>query len=288
VDVTGVRCYSSTDLYHWKDEGLVIKAATKDPNSDLHPTKVCERPKVVFNAKTKKFVMWLHVDSMDYKAARAGVAVADKPTGPFTYLGSVRPEGQESRDQTLFQDTDGKVYHIYASETNRTTYISLLTDDYLKHSGKFVRIFINDPMEAPAIFKNAGKYWLVASHVTGWDPNPARAAVADSIWGPWTELGNPCVGLGSTNTFGAQSAHVFHVAGQPNNYIFMADRWSKTNLADSRYVWLPIRFTEGRIELPWQNAWDLTYWSKYGKAGQNASLITSESSSELARRNKLK
>ncbi len=93
VDVTGVRCYSSRDLLRWKDEGLVLRAVPDDPAHDLHPSKVCERPKVVFNARTKKFVMWMHMDSENYKAARAGVAVADSPTGPFRYIESVRPEG---------------------------------------------------------------------------------------------------------------------------------------------------------------------------------------------------
>lgn len=255
VDVTGIRCYSSKDLVSWKDEGLVLQAITNDPASDLHPSKVCERPKVLFNPITRTFVMWMHVDSQDYKAARAGVAIADHPTGPFKYLGSVRPDGQDSRDQTLFQDDDGKAYRIYASETNKTTYISLLTDDYLRHSGKFVRVFVNQPMEAQAMFKRAGKYWLVGSHVTGWDPNAARTAVADSIWGPWTELGNPCLGPGATNTFGGQSTFVLPVAGKPDSFIFIADRWNKTNLPDSRYLWLPIQFKDNSFVISWQDSW---------------------------------
>ena len=62
-----------------------------DPEHDLHCDKVIERPKVIYNQATKKFVMWLHVDSVDYKAARSAVAVSDRPTGPFKYLGSFRP-----------------------------------------------------------------------------------------------------------------------------------------------------------------------------------------------------
>ena len=189
-------------------------AVPGDPAHDLHPSKVCERPKVVFNARTKKFVMWMHIDSEDYKAARAGVAVADWPTGPFRYIESVRPEGQDSRDQTLFQDDDGKAYRIYSSEKNPTTYISLLTDDYLKHSGKFVRVFDGRNMEAQVVFKRAGKYWFIASGCTGWAPNAARSAVADSIWGPWTELGNPCRGPEAEITFRGQSTFVCRSPGE--------------------------------------------------------------------------
>ena len=258
VDVTGIRCYSSKDLLHWKNEGLALKAVPDDPKHDLHPSKVCERPKVVFNPRTKKFVMWMHIDSENYKAARAGVATADKPTGPFTYLESVRPEGQDSRDQTLFRDDDGKAYRIYSSENNATTYISLLSDDYLKHNGKFVRVFVKRGMEAQAVFKHAGKYWFIASGCTGWNPNAARSAVADSIWGPWKELDNPCRGQNAATTFGGQSAFVFPVAGKPNEFIFVGDRWSKTNLSDSRYLWLPLRFGDDGFEVPWRDAWHLS------------------------------
>ncbi|MEI7730499.1 MAG: glycoside hydrolase family 43 protein [Verrucomicrobiota bacterium] len=262
VDVTGVRCYSSRDLFNWQDEGLVLKAVPGDPSLDLHPSKVCERPKVVFNARTRKFVMWMHIDSEDYQAARAGVAVADQPTGPFTYLESVRPEGQDSRDQTLFLDEDGKAYRVYSSENNDTTYISLLTDDYLKHSGKFARVFEKRRMEAQVLFKHAGKYWFMASGCTGWDPNPARSAVANSIWGPWTELGNPCRGQNADQTFGGQSTFVFPVAGKENAFIFMADRWNKTNLVDSRYLWLPLQCQASKPVVPWVQRWDLSIFAR--------------------------
>jgi catechol 2,3-dioxygenase-like lactoylglutathione lyase family enzyme len=257
VDVTGIRCYSSRDLLNWKDEGLVLKAVRDDPEPDLHPSKVCERPKVVYNPRTKKFVMWVHIASADYQSARAGVAVANKPTGPFNYLESVRPEGQDSRDQTLFQDDDGKAYRIYSSENNDTTYISLLTDDYLKHTGKFVRVFVNRRMEAQVVLKPADKYWFVGSGCTGWDPNAARSAVADSIWGPWKELGNPCRGPGARKTFGGQSTCVFPVSGRANTFIFMADRWNKTDLPDSRYLWLPLQFAETAFVVPWRDTWRL-------------------------------
>lgn len=257
VTMTGIRCYSSPDLERWKDEGLVLKAVPDDFGHDLHPSRICERPKVLFNPRTKKFVMWLHIDSEDYKAARAGVAVADRPNGPFKYLESVKPEGQDSRDQTVFQDEDGKAYRIFSSENNDTIYISLLTDDYLKHSGRFVRLFEKRRMEAPVVFKRGGKYWFIGSDCTGWEPNPARSAMASSIWGPWTELGNPCLGPGASNTFGAQSTFVFTVSGRRDAWIFMADRWNKTNLMDSRYVWLPLQFRNDRPTIQWADQWNL-------------------------------
>lgn len=255
TDVTGVSCYSSKDLLNWKFEGIVLPAVKDDPAHDLHPSKVLERPKVVYNQKTGKFVMWAHVDSANYGKAAAGVAVADSPTGPFEYLGSFRPNDSMSRDQTVFVDDDGRAYQFYSSEENATLHISLLTDDYLKPSGKFTRNFVKQSREAPAVFKHEGKYYLISSGCTGWDPNQAEIAVADSIMGPWKVLGNPCTGPDADKTFYAQSTYVLPVAGKKDAYIALFDRWNKKDLADSRYVWLPVVFKDGKITIPWQEQW---------------------------------
>ncbi|HWH72373.1 MAG TPA: glycoside hydrolase family 43 protein [Candidatus Sulfotelmatobacter sp.] len=257
VELVGVSCYSSKDLYNWQNEGNVLPAVQDDVQHALHKSKVLERPKVLFNRATKKFVMWMHVDSEDYRLARAGVAVSDSPTGPFTYVGSFRPDNSMSRDMTVFQDEDGKAYLFYASEDNATMHIALLTEDYLKPSGRFERIFVGRSMEAPAVFKHAGRYYVVASGCTGWAPNPARSAVANSIWGPWEELSNPCRGPEAEITFRGQSTYVLPVAGKPGTYIFLADRWNSKDLQDSRYLWLPLQFTDKGFEVPWHASWSL-------------------------------
>jgi beta-xylosidase len=257
VEAMGVSCYSSKDLTNWKFEGIVLPAVTNDTSSDLHTSKVIERPKVIFNESTGKFVMWLHIERADYSKACAGVAVADSPAGPYTYMGSFRPNGAMSRDQTVFKDVDGRAYQFFSSENNATMHVSLLTPDYLKPSGIEKRIFEGLSREAPAVFRHEGKYYLITSGCTGWDSNAAMVAVADSILGNWTEIGNPCVGDGMDLTFTAQSTFVLPVEGKPGTYIFMADRWNKTNLPDSRYVWLPLTFENGRPMINWKNEWSL-------------------------------
>ncbi|HPT32005.1 MAG TPA: glycoside hydrolase family 43 protein, partial [Prolixibacteraceae bacterium] len=208
VNAAGVSCYRSENLYDWEYLGVALAPDTINPDSDIHTSRVIERPKVIYNKKSGKFVMWLHIDSEDYRYARAGVAISDKPEGPYTFLESMRPNGQMSRDQTLFQDDDGKAYHIFSSENNATMHISLLTDDYLQPSGMEKRIFIDQSREAPAMFKSKGKYYLITSGCTGWSPNPAMLASADTIMGNWTELFNPCIGPDSDSTFHAQSTFV--------------------------------------------------------------------------------
>ncbi len=284
VDVTGVSCYSSTNLYDWRNEGLALRAVS-DPQSDLDPTKVLERPKVIYNKSTKEFVMWMHIDTQDYAAARAGVAVSDKPTGPFRYLESFRPDagvwpenvmeqervssstnilardyksGQMARDLTVFVDDDAQAYVFYASEENATMHVSLLTPDYHHTAGKFSRIFIGRSMEAPAVFKRDGKYYVIASGCTAWAPNAARMAMADSIFGPWHELSNPCVGDNANKTFLSQSTFVLPVQGSEDSYVFLADRWNQWDLPQSRYVWLPLEFDAGGTpSLHWRSQWQL-------------------------------
>jgi arylsulfatase A-like enzyme len=300
----GVHCYSSDDLYDWKDEGIALSVVHHDPGHDLVPGSVIERPKVIHNRRTGKFVMWFHLErkGTGYTSARSGVAVADRVTGPYVYRGSFRPNagawprnvrpeqkvklpaaaqhrytggelpdapdrlnivardfegGQMARDQTLFVDDDGTAYHVYASEENSTLHVSRLTDDYLAPAGDYVRLFEDRFMEAPALFKHAGRYYIVTSGCTGWAPNAARSAVADSIWGPWTELGNPAVGAGAETTFESQGTFVLPVRGRPGAFIFMADRWQPKDAIDGRYVWLPVLFRNGRVELEWRDEWDL-------------------------------
>jgi hypothetical protein len=257
VKAGGISCYSSVNLTDWKFEGIVLEPNTSDSLNDIHTSKVLERPKVIYNETTQKFVMWLHIDSENYFYARAGVAVSDKPEGPFTYLESMRPNGQMSRDMTLFKDDDGKAYHIFSSENNATMHISLLTEDFLKPSGIEKRIFIDKSREAPAMFKHNGKYYLITSGCSGWAPNAAMLATADSVLGNWTELYNPCKGPQSDSTYISQSTHVLPIEGRPDEFVFMADRWNKTNLEDSRYVWLPLIFKGDTARIEWKDAWKL-------------------------------
>jgi beta-glucanase (GH16 family) len=304
VTEEGVSCYSSTDLCHWKYEGISLAVSDK-VESDIEKGCIMERPKVIYNEKTGKFVMWLHLElkGQGYGPARTAVAVSDSPVGPYRFIRSGRvnpgifplnmtkkerkakwnfekykewwtPEwygaiesgmfvhrdlegGQMSRDMTLFVDDDGKAYHIYSSEDNLTLQIAELSDDYLSHSGKYIRIFPGGHNEAPAIFKKNGIYWMITSGCTGWEPNKARLLTATSIWGEWKQLPNPCIGKNADKTFGGQSTYILPLSGQEDRFIFMADVWRPKSLADSRYIWLPIQFNEEGIPfIEWIDRWN--------------------------------
>lgn len=92
--LVGVTCYSSTDLYNWNNLGVAF-AVSDEPGSPVERGCTLERPKVIYNKKTGKFVMFFHLElkGQGYNRANVGVAVADKPEGPYTFLknGRVNP-----------------------------------------------------------------------------------------------------------------------------------------------------------------------------------------------------
>ena len=272
VTEKGINCYSSIDLCKWKPEGIVL-AVSGEEGADIEKGCIMERPKVIYNKKTGKFVMWFHLEKKGngYGSACAAVAVSDSPTGSYRFIRSGRvnkgvyplnmdtkereiewdfskykewwtPEwysaiekglflkrdmegGQMSRDMTLFVDDDGKAYHIYSSEDNLTLQIAELSDDYLGHTGRYIRIFPGGHNEAPAIFKKDGTYWMITSGCTGWEPNKARLLTATSILGEWKQLPNPCVGEKADKTFGGQGTYSFPLQGKEDRFVFMADSW---------------------------------------------------------------
>ena len=260
VDAAGVSCYSSKDLMNWKFEGVALAPNTKDSTSDIYTSKVIERPKVIYNKKTGKFVMWLHLDNEDYSYAHSGVAVSDKPTGPFQFVSSEKPNGNDARDMTIFQDDDGKAYHFYSSEGNATMHVTLLSDDYLHHTKTEKNILVKASREAPAVIKHNNKYYLFSSGCTGWAPNAAAYATADKVLGEWQQHDNPCTGKDAAITYTAQSTYIINVPGKKDAFIFLADRWNKTDLPDSRYIWLPMIIKDGKPVISWADQWNFSFF----------------------------
>lgn len=275
---SAVACYSSTNLMNWKREGVALWRRDL-PKVNGHRPFV-ERPKVIYNPKTKKFVMWMHLDQDGYSYSRAGIAISDTPAGPFTCIKAIRPitdtnnfsaddrakqniYGGTFRDMNLFVDDDGEAYVFYSSAGNWTMYVVRLNDEFTGPESPAVenktwaRVLVRQMREGPAPFKWRGKYYLITSACTGWAPNAANWSSAENILGPWQTFGNPCVGKNAGTTFGSQSTFVLPVPGRANDFIFMADKWEPDNLPDSRYVWLPFSMKpDGTFTIPWRDHWN--------------------------------
>lgn len=73
--------YESRDLYNWKDLGLIIPPEPDKPESPLHPTACMDRPHIIYNAATKKYVCWLKIMEKD-GSQRSTVLTAAPSPGP--------------------------------------------------------------------------------------------------------------------------------------------------------------------------------------------------------------
>lgn len=151
-----VNVYTSTDLKNWTFSNAIL---TKDSATELASSKI-ERPKVIYNASTNQYVLWAHYENgTDYNLGRVAVATSNTPNGKFTYEGSFRPMNYESRDMTVFVDTDGSGYLVTASRknggANDTMAIFKMNASYTGIQSFEGWLFESAYREAPAVVKKA-------------------------------------------------------------------------------------------------------------------------------------
>ena len=273
---SGVSCYSSQDLYNWKSRGIALNKTT---TAELK-SGIIERPKVAYNEKTKKYVMWFHYDNSSYGLAHQGVAVCDSAPGPYTFLNHFMPNGHQSRDIGMFSDADGKTYIGYAANSdkgiNSEVRIVELSADYLS-------VTTNDAIssahcEGPAVLKWNNVYYLLTSLCSGWDPNAASYYTAAKVVGTYRKGygddngGNPCASdpKKTTTTYNSQPSSIFKVPGYTNGFIYIGDRWNGSGSTNSQNVFLPIAITSaGKMELKWYDEWKLDVFTPVAIGSNN-------------------
>ncbi|MEU9160594.1 RICIN domain-containing protein [Streptomyces sp. NPDC048424] len=252
-----VSAYRSKDLKNWEPRGHVL---TQETDPEIR-SAVIERPKVLYNEKTRQFVMWMHKEADDsYAEARAAVAVSSTIDGPYTWKGSFRPKdasGAEhmSRDITVYEDkAAGKAYMISSANYNADLHIYELTDDYTQVKDLVANPWPGRHRESPALFKRGDVYFMLTSGTSYWDPNQQKYATATSLAGPWS----PMKDVGSHDGHHSQTAFVLPVEGsETTSFLYMGDRWAGVwsdpkHVNDSTYVWLPLAFpTATTMTLPW-------------------------------------
>lgn len=277
----GVGCYSSIDLVNWKNEGLIIAPNLEDPTSPLHPSSVLDRPHIIYNKMTQKYVCWIKIQNHVDDTQSETVLTADHILGPYTIVNrNIRPLGMSAGDFDLAVADDGKAYY-YFERVHSETICADLTPDYTDVTGYYSTHFphSNPPFvrEGTTHFTRKNKHYLLTSGTTGYLPNPSEIAIADTWHGPYTVLGNPHPDDRSNTSFHSQISCVFKVEGKKDLYIACADRWlpndmdmkyedyavqfdhrfskdydgpfeqdfpddPNRNTSISDYVWLPIRF----------------------------------------------
>ena len=276
----GVRVYSSIDLYNWHDEGVVM--ISDDPANPFYPRNIMDRPHILYNEKTKKFVMWAKCVTRsvkvgaDFESAKYYISVSDKITGPFEFSHVI--DDVRAGDFDLFT-IDSKGYYI--GTENHTVYARELTDDYMHftniystHIEKTRPPFVR---EAPCYFMYKSRKFILTSGTSGYFPNPTLTHEIKDLHGEWVELGETCKGDYEKTSFRAQFSSVFKHPFKKDLYIALGDRWlndlpykmdlsgeemfdgyfsdegpsfeenlleiySDENTSEATYVWLPIKF----------------------------------------------
>lgn len=181
--------FSSPDLVHWSKHSKVL-----DTSRVKWARRAMWAPSVIEN-KGKYFLFFGANDiQSDQEKGGIGVAVADRPSGPFTdYLGKPLVEkfhnGAQPIDQFVFRDANGQHYLIYGGW--RHCNIAKLKDDFTgfipyDDGTTFREITPEGYVEGPFMFKRNNKYYFMWSE-GGWTgPDYSVAyAVADSPFGPF-------------------------------------------------------------------------------------------------------
>jgi len=246
---TAVACYSTDDFAEWRFEGTALEAG----KGDLAGDRIIERPKAL-ERPDGVWVMFLHVESADYSYARVGYAIAERPEGPYRYIGSERPLGNLSRDIGVFQE-DG-VGYLLSEDRENGLHIYRLRDDYLAVESVVVTLRQQrNPeigYESPTLVKTNGRYHLFGSDLTGWDLNDNMHASATALEGPWTEWA-PFAPVGS-RTFDTQVSVVVPVG---DGFVCIGDRWRPDDLFHSRTLALPLAIEDETAMLLWRGEWTI-------------------------------
>lgn len=224
----GVRCYTSTDLYNWEDKGIIIPPDLENKESSLHPSSQMDRPHIIYNKATGKFVCWLKIMHKDGSQTET-ILTADHILGPYKKIREgLKPLNMNAGDFDLAVAEDGRAYY-YFERVHSETICADLTADYTDVTGYYSTHFPHPyppyVREATSHFQRKGKHYLITSGTTGYLPNPSEVAIADTWHGPYQVLGNPHPEDHSLTSYHSQISSVFKVEGKKDLYVAVADRW---------------------------------------------------------------
>ena len=245
-----VNLFTSRDLINWTSHGNVLPEANR-------VDRILFSPKVLYNAKTKLFVLWYnYVPNYSY-----GVATSPSPYGPFETVNATAgssfrfgyPDNKDIGDFSLWADEDGTGYFLYSAHAH--CQVERLTDDYLASTwattNESSAVFPHGN-EAPALFKRDGLWYALVSESCCYckPGGKVHAYSSASPLGPYDYLGEIA---GGPNPFGgsiataSQETNVFPVAlaNGETAFVWQGDRWQsapdKLKSHDFTY-WYPLQF----------------------------------------------
>lgn len=191
-DQVFMDAFSSPDLVNWTKHPKVL-----DTSNVKWAKRAVWAPAII--KKDQKYYLFFGANDIqsDQEVGGIGVAVADKPSGPFKDLigkplvGKFH-NGAQPIDQFVFHDKDGQYYLIYGGWGHCN--IAKLKDDFtgfvpFEDGSVFKEITPEGYVEGPFMFIKDGKYYFMWSE-GGWTgPDYSVAyAIADSPMGPFKRV----------------------------------------------------------------------------------------------------
>lgn len=192
-DEVFLDAFSSPDLVNWTKHPRII-----DTTAVKWAKKTMWAPSIVKN--NNKYFLFFSANDIqnNNEIGGIGVAVADKPEGPFKdYLGKPLVDKfinyAQPIDQFVFKDKDGQFYLIYGGW--RHCNIAKLKPDFtgfipFGDNTIFKGITPDEYVEGPVMFIRNGKYYFMWSEGNWVGPDYCVAyAIGDSVMGPFKRIG---------------------------------------------------------------------------------------------------
>jgi beta-xylosidase len=184
--------FSTTDMVNWKNHGVCLSPKTFSwATSDAYAAQC-----IYHNGKFYWFVSTFHKNDENSKGGAAiGVAVSDRPTGPFkdaigkalitNEMTTDMKHGWDDIDPTIFVDDDGQAYLFWGNGSCKWV---KLNDNMNELNSPISVIKPENFIEGPWVYKRNGIYYLVYAS-TGTKPEMIEYCTALNISGPWTYRG---------------------------------------------------------------------------------------------------
>ncbi|WP_406446507.1 family 43 glycosylhydrolase [Streptomyces sp. NBC_01613] len=179
---TSFKAYSSRDLIHWKDHGVILDLGPDVSWAD----KYAWAPAIA--ERGGKYYFYFCAEQ------QIGVAVADSPAGPFKdalgkpLVAKGGSLGGQMIDPAVFTDDDGTSYLYWG---NGHGYVVPLNDDMTSYDATKVKDITPDNFrEGSFVIKRKGTYYFMWSEDDTRSENYHVAyATGPSPLGPWTKRG---------------------------------------------------------------------------------------------------
>ena len=219
----GVKLYSSKDLLSWKDEGFVMEESD-DINNPFHSSNIMDRPHIIYNKKTNKYVMWTKSGfKKDFGACSYSICVGDSiKTMKYIKMIDLGPHSAGDFDLFIFKD---KAYIVFSCPHTKMV-IRELTDDYTDvtniYSEHLHKPYPPYVREAPCVFNKDGCLFMLTSGTTGYYPNETICYDITNIHGKWRYINRPCIDKRGEISYNLQFSSVLKV---DDTFIAIGDRW---------------------------------------------------------------